>query len=538
MSFSRTATFKTGASKSVPLPSHRSSHLGRSAHGILLAIFAAFAFVLPAYSLDAWVNAPVPDASTWRAIRAIAEQYVARESPSDVMPFKVNDAANARYRKNRVFAHYFPPYPLSFDNLPATRDVYSTSYLNPEGEDAKYYLEGGLVRTRPLPVGPWTSAYWVQINDAIEVLRAVRMGLDGFAYDIVDVHNGRWGAALTIMLDTAANVAPTFKIFAEPDCGILEQATSDEIEAVLAQVWSHPASFHLADGRLLVVPFAAENKSPDFWENLIQRMASRGNPIALIPVFLNPNVYAHAFAPFSYGESSWGDRDPAVPDVRERLENEHEIAANAVWTMPVAPQDERPNSSIFWEAKNSLLYRKEWTEAINNGSQYVQLITWNDFSESTVVEPSSATQFVFYDLGAYYSSWFKTGRMPKIIKDAIYYTHRRELFNPDRIPRLGDKPMKQLGSTPLSNDIEMLAFLTAPAILEIEINGEISRKSSGPGLVEFRVPASVGTPKFKIIRNEKIVAMTTSPWHIVEQEDVLDPIYAGGSSNRPFIYAP
>ncbi len=93
--------------------------------------------------------------------------------------------------------------------------------------------------------------------------------------------------------------------------------------------------------------------------------------------------------------------------------------------------------------------------------------------------------------------------------------------------------MTQLGTSPLSNDIEMLAFLTKPASLEIELNGVRRQRAAAAGLAEFRLPAEPGTPKFRIIRAGRVVVETTSIWPIAQEESALDPIYAGGSSNRP-----
>ena len=158
--------------------------------------------------------------------------------------------------------------------MPAAQDVYSVAYLLRSGEQGKYNSVGGLVRDRPLPIGPWTSPYWVQINDAIEILRARRMGADGFAYDMTDLHNGRWGAGFGVMLDTAAAVAPDFRIVAEPDMGILSASTIHGLETQLAQVWPHPASYHLGDGRLLITPFAAEKRTPAIWQQVTADMAA------------------------------------------------------------------------------------------------------------------------------------------------------------------------------------------------------------------------------------------------------------------------
>jgi hypothetical protein len=200
--------------------------------------------------------------------------------------------------------------------------------------------------------------------------------------------------------------------------------------------------------------------------------------------------------------------------------------------LPIAPQDERPNSSIYWESNNTRLFRKLWEAAIETDAPQVHLITWNDFSETTSVEPSSDSQFVFYDLAAYYISWFKLGKRPRITKDAIYYTHRRQLVHDGQVAIEGDRPMKRLGTTEVANNIELLAFLTAPAKLQIQIADNVYFLDADEGVQEFQVPATFGRPTFRIIRNEVEVQRVTSAWEISNTLDRDDFTYYGGSSSR------
>ncbi len=127
----------------------------------------------------------------------------------------------------------------------------------------------------------------------------------------------------------------------------------------------------------------------------------------------------------------------------------------------IAPQDAQPKTSIFWESLNTELFRRCWMKAIREKAQYAHVITWNDYSEATEIEPSSGTQFLFYDLSAYFISWFKLGRPPRIIRDTIYYSHRRQILNPGSPPRPDDKPLKLLGRGPVQNRVEMIGMFDA-----------------------------------------------------------------------------
>jgi hypothetical protein len=97
--------------------------------------------------------------------------------------------------------------------------------------------------------------------------------------------------------------------------------------------------------------------------------------------------------------------------------------------MPVAPQDFRPKGSIFWEAQNSLTFRTLWDSAIQGKADWVQLVTWNDFSENSQMSPAFGIQFGFYDLAAYYIAQFK-GAPTIIRKDAVQLFFRDQVVGP------------------------------------------------------------------------------------------------------------
>jgi hypothetical protein len=125
-----------------------------------------------------------------------------------------------------------------------------------------------------------------------------------------------------------------------------------------------------------------------FWQAVLDGLKKAEIPTAFLPVFNNLRAYAQAFAPICYGMSEWGNRDPESVDRDASIEDWRKLRGQG----PV------------------------WMKAIREKAQYAHVITWNDYSEATETEPSSGTQFLFYDLAAYFISWFKLGRPPRIMQ--------------------------------------------------------------------------------------------------------------------------
>lgn len=97
----------------------------------------------------------------------------------------------------------------------------------------------------------------------------------------------------------------------------------------------------------------------------------------------------------------------------------------------------------------------------------------------------------------------------------------------------GDMPMQLRGATPVHNQIELVALLTRPASLQIEIAGKRFERSAQAGLATLRAPATLGRPIFRILRNDHVQLEKESDWEI-DGQTVADPLYVGGSSTRAF----
>ncbi len=146
-------------------------------------------------------------------------------------------------------------------------------------------------------------------------------------------------------------------------------------------------------------------------------------------------------------------------------------ATGDIFMMPVLSQQYRPKDFLYWEAGNSTALRNAWTSAIAGGSDWTQIVTWSDFSESGEIEPytdrslSNEIGTGYYDLNAYFASWFLTGQAPPITHDVLYYFYRRE--PPDAAAAAQTTATTAANGQAPENDVELVAFLTAPGTLAI-----------------------------------------------------------------------
>jgi hypothetical protein len=419
-------------------------------------------------------------------------------------PFTMPPATTLFGSNKRVFAHYFYPFPLSIDDAASQKDYYETQYLSPAGEGNKWLANGGFLRQRPLQVAASGSSTWRLDNMKREVELAIAAGITGFTVDILDANQAKPGSQLQTLLAAAAAVDARFKIVVMPDLAALG-ANQTAVQDVIASVANDPAAYHLPDGRLVVSAFAAEDGSVSFWTTVFANLAAAGTKVAFVPTFLGWAGYAASYAPISYGFADWGTATPSAA-AGQQTSPAAAHADGKIFMMPVDPQQYRPKDFIFWEAGNSLAFRNAWTSAIAGGSDWVQLVTWSDFSESSEIEPSTDATLAgdigtgFYDLNAYYASWFLTGQAPTLTEDALFYVYRREPTGAAAPAQTQPTKVVLAGGGPAQDDIELLGFLTAPGTLRVSIHGQTFTKDAPAGITSFTVPLQPGTPTFALER--------------------------------------
>lgn len=223
------------------------------------------------------------------------------------------------------------------------------------------------------------------------------MGIDGFTWNILSTNREsyHWTRGITL-LEQAANLNNGFKILLMPDMLSIYKSNTDAdtirlLAADIVFLSQYDAVFRLDDGRLVISPYFAENRSATFWKNFKQELSSQGIEIALVALFQGwtSDVVAYEGQDILYGVSDWGDRD--TENTTNNWYDDTGIAhsKDLIWMMPVAPQDHRPKSYVYREAGNFDLFRTGWDIAITTDADWIQLITWNDYSEHSHIAPSA-----------------------------------------------------------------------------------------------------------------------------------------------------
>ena len=160
------------------------------------------------------------------ACESMAADSRAASQTDACLPFAMPDSAALFASPKKVFAHYFYPFPLQVDNVPASRDYYNRNYLERDGESGKWAAQGGFLRQRPLPVSG-SGANWRRMDVEQEVRMAIARGITGFTIDVMSVKEATDPEShLHVLLAAAQSVDPRFKIVVMPDMSALK---SDEI---------------------------------------------------------------------------------------------------------------------------------------------------------------------------------------------------------------------------------------------------------------------------------------------------------------------
>jgi hypothetical protein len=417
-----------------------------------------------------------------------------------------------------VFAHYFPPYPISLDNQPGASDYYAKNYLVASGEGGKFASIGGLLRDRPVPRDPITSGDYQLADMRKEVGDAVAAGLDGFAVDILTTSTTDRNWTLIGKLMTAA-AEKKFAIMLQPDMSALTGISTSAFAQAMATLAGNDAVYRTRSGAVVVSPFYAELKTASWYSDALALMKSKyGVDAVLLPLFLDAKNMA-SYAAISVAFANWGVRDATLAKKGQNWAKQaHDLGKQ--WMEPVAVQDERPRDGLYQEASNTETLRATWNRAISQNADAVLLTTWNDYSECTSFAPSDDHGTAFLDISAYFEAKFKKGAYPAPDKDQVFIVHRIQKYS--TLPTTYSDVMKlwyTTGSAP-RDKVEVVTILTRQSEVTVRIGGKDSTYTAPAGfnaqlfdLAPGQFTATVGSAG-PTVRTKDPVSYTT------EQQDL------------------
>lgn len=453
--------------------------------------------------------------------------------PAGALPFDLPGPAALRTggaAKKLVFAHYFTPYPLSLDNASADADYYTRNYLNPAGENGKHERYGGLLRDRPLPVQP-KGGNWERANLEQEVRTARAAGLDGFTLDMLSLSGPNRDRA-QLLMEAAHAVDPGFKIMLMPDMTSLNTDDPGVLADAVAALGKAPAAHRLGDGRLVVSPSRPRRRASPGGR---RSSTCSGPGTASAPPSsrrsstTTPTAHGSrrsATASPSGGSRSYVGQESATRDVQRAH------GMGKIWMQPVSVQDARPNQGVYDEAGNTATLRSTWTHAIDDGADWVQLTTWNDYSEGSQFAPSLHNGYAYLDLSSYYLTKFKTGSWPKIVRDTLYVSARTQFAAADPTGAQSLVMSLRKGSAAPRDTVEVLSFLKAPATVRTLVGTAEDAHEAPAGIHSELLPLRPGTSSAAVVRDGKTGAEVKLPYAADGTVSVQDLQYHAVTSGR------
>lgn len=424
----------------------------------------------------------------------------------------------------RVFAHYFPPYPISIDNKLAPADYYGRNYLPVDGESGKHAAYGGLLRDRPIPRNPLGPDYKEQ-DLRTEVRQAKSAGIDGFTLNVMGISGSNWDLGIRLM--QAAKDEGEFVIVPNLDGnGSGAAAGAVAVAAKLALLYAYSSAWKVGEDFVLS-SFKADAKSVAWWTQLIFELENTHKiPIKFLAVFLSASeANMRAYAPICWAQSVWGNRHPrTIEGAKDYVALAKSIRPDLLWMGYAAPQDYRPHNVVFAEAENTQAFALSWAKNRKDGAAFVQVITWNDYSENTQVAPSVGGSSAWLDLTAFNTKWFKTGVQPVVAEPLIVLTHR--LQHHTQVSTTGiplPKATLDGGGVPRSLTE---AFVVLPVAGMVSVNGGVPVSVSAQTPTHVTWSLNIGKPNLVSVTGQKEgPILLTSPHQTTATPAVPDMQY-------------
>jgi hypothetical protein len=440
-------------------------------------------------------------------------------------------------RPRLVYAHYMGCYPVAC-RATAYHRSNDASKSRHTGKDQD--AVGGRWRNWPLvPEGLQLS---LEESMDLEIRRAVRAGIDGFAIDMWAGEKANCQQVIDML----------FKLAEEKDYpfGITLCYDSNDVEGLRWLLATHGKSPKLArfEGKPLIFgyysvskvaddaaramgepvdPKTSFNKSrrvrttPEGWEAMVKRFdelaRELGEPIVwqfdISGLFMRVEgaeerqlkrdhlkAACAALAKGGLGIGSfvgYDEEDEVAQAVR---------AVGGEYCQPMWYQyDNATWGFTHGDALRSgtRLFRENWRKARDYNSHLMQFVTWNDYTENTSLAPGYQTHYGIFDLNAYFSEWWKTGRQPVTDHDRIYITFKRY--------GLGARvfPFKERAYSKGDGVLEVLTILPRPAT--IRVPGRTEPYEAPAGVFSKILPLTPGPVAVEVVRRGKVATRLESP---------------------------
>ena len=375
------------------------------------------------------------------------------------------------------------------------------------------------------------------VEDFVQEIREAHdAGIDGFVLNCGEWKGqNRYKTNSLLLFEAARRFGSQFKLFFSPD-----HLTADEAADMIVTYANHPSHFRY-EGRPVLSSFDGDSGwARDVRSKLRQLNAGE---IYFVPFFYPPIKRKTLIASdvetlieddkdvidgyFYFGAGGTGD---VLADAI-RLNAQAWSRNGKLFMAGIAPYYRGyGNNFIVFENNGYESLVKQWTAAIESKTQWVELVTWNDWTEDTYFAPLSperiSTRWInlwgdllshdgFREANRYFIDWFKSGKRPAIERERLFYAYRlhRKYLLGHPFP---GQPQQALpgGTLALQDRVHALAFLRQPAVLVVRM-GPVSERVEVPaGVNVVSVPMRTGAVSFELLRQGAVIGSKTGEFPI------------------------
>lgn len=387
-----------------------------------------------------------------------------------------------------------------------------------------------------------------------EIRLARQYGIDGFALNCGEWLSPRDGRPTRYvynsdkLYEAARRSGPEFRLFMSPD-GSAKAWRERQFVEMFKRYANHPNQFRYRGKPLL----SGWGGAPEVYAEFIGPLKRGGTPVTLCPTGVltphypirkTPSMLARGvFYPGSVADGIFTFNCDGTVEELIAQNSDSGFAAKMAGKIHMAGACPAYNSPNLRDFGGLYGYARQWEGILRDNPELVELVTWNDYGEDSMLMPHIHT---FYqhreqlfrrdesalDLTAFYAHAYRSGVRPEIVCDKAYLSYRDR---PKAMTGVWDAERKHWGDVrfagrypdQIHNDVRdmvnLTVLLTAPAEAEIEQNGQRAVKHLSAGLGTVEAPMRPGaTPRVKIVRNGRTVIEFSGPARILEKPDKTD----------------
>jgi hypothetical protein len=468
--------------------------------------------------------------------------------------------------KKEIYAHFMGCFPAL--RMAAWQKREQGKEIWPGNISSAMAMQGGRFANLPLISSEWFSDEEnLRRSCELEIRRAMRIGLDGFA---IDAWAGGDGAkkvfetmldvckekqlpfSVTLCLDPACHgPAKTDIADDNADKGSKVAAITETLRYLL-KYKDHP-NLARREGKVLIFTYqtcsimsmALKNEGagadePKRWRNFLVMLQGLRD---VARKEFNTELFVHMDMDYSFPggidlKNIAGSRPPHQPgpmiaDMAAYLakgedglepfdaiggftgiswEQERELVAEKVqaaggeWASPLMHQYNSKGGAIHVAPGTDRL-RAEWDSIRRTGSTLLQYVTWNDYGEDTSLAPATETRYTISDLTAYHIAWWKNGKPPEVDRDKVYLIYRRYPEGAKIFPFHARRHVESV--------LEVTTLLKEPATIRLPGRSESYEAPAGMFVKQF--PLTPGEVAAEVVRDGKVTLSVVSPDPITDK---------------------